>query len=103
MDREVVPVVEGFLAGGHRANEIGLRVVVGQVSLEVLARAELLVTGAVSAFMHTWGFFLDEVRSVLEAESLVRGTLASERDEGGRVAFGDILFSVLQGLPSHIG
>jgi len=43
MNRQVMPVVERFFAGRNSADEVGTRLVVGQVSLEELQAPKLLL------------------------------------------------------------
>ena len=52
VDGQVMPVVERFFAGGHSADEVSARLVVGQVSLEELQAPKLLLAGFIAAPDH---------------------------------------------------
>ena len=74
VDGQVVPVVEGFPTCRHSADEFCPRLMVGQVSLEVLLGAEFFPTGGVSALEYlrflVGGVYRDQTLSILALEAL---------------------------------
>lgn len=67
VDRQVVPVVERLLAGGHSADEVCPRLMVSEMSFEVLAGAEFLGASAECALEYLRDF---HNLAVLAAETL---------------------------------
>lgn len=49
VNRQVMSVVERFFAGGHSANKVSPRLVVGKVNLQELRTSELFLAGLVAA------------------------------------------------------
>ena len=69
--RQIVAIVERFSAGGHWADEICPQLVVGQVSLQMASRLELLIAALKGALKDLARLLLLAGRP-LAAESLVR-------------------------------
>lgn len=82
VDRKIVSVVEVLLAFGHRANKLCSRLVVCQMSLQVLTRLEFLRTVSEGALEDLWLTLgrakRDSLRNlaILAPESLGRGALS---------------------------
>ena len=75
MDGQIVSIVEALLTIGHRADEIGPRLVVCKVSLKVLAGSKFLRAGAECALEALLDF---DNLAILASEALTSGSLALE-------------------------
>lgn len=91
MDRKIVSIIETLLAIRHRAEELCSRLVVCQMSFQVLTRPKFLSTAAIGALEDFWiALGLAERDSlgysaVFATEALARSTLGAKI--GGQSVF----------------